>query len=65
MAGTRYTFQQGGFDAATREALEQARRQVVEAAEAANRRIVQQYNPTSVSHSVDGVKDAPLDNVKL
>ncbi len=62
---SRWKFDEHGFMLATNAALETARRQMVMAADDANREMIKQNNPSSATKSIDGVQDASYDSFKL
>jgi hypothetical protein len=61
----RWKFDENGFMIARDKALETARRQIIMAADDANRKIIADAQPNAVTRSIDGVDSAPVDAFKL
>jgi hypothetical protein len=62
---SRWKFDENGFNIAKSAALETARRQMLVAADDANRSVIAGAAPDSVTRAIDGVDNAPTDDFKL
>ncbi len=61
----RHTFDENGFMVARDAALEIARRQMIMAADEANRVVWGSFGPDAVTRAIDGVDGASVDSFKL